>query len=73
VIWPNTIFVEEDFLVADAEVHGKVFRVHQVVIDEGRKAPDRWQLMYYDIELSHTRYDDGAPCATAKSTVASTA
>jgi hypothetical protein len=39
VIWPNTIFVEEDFLVAGAEAHGKVFRVHQVVIDEGRKAP----------------------------------
>jgi hypothetical protein len=62
VIWPNIIFAEEDFLVADAEAHGKVFRVHQVVIDEGLKAPDRWQLMYYDVELSHTRYDDGAPC-----------
>ena len=39
-----------------------VYRVHQVVIDDTLEAPDRWQLMYYDVELSHTQYDDGAPC-----------
>jgi hypothetical protein len=26
-------------VVADAEAHGKVFRVHQVVVDEGLKTP----------------------------------
>jgi hypothetical protein len=63
-LWPNTIFVEEEYLVRGTASHGKVFRVHGMVNDESLRAPNRWQLMlmYYDVELSHSLHDDDAPC-----------
>ena len=57
VLWPGRIFVDDEY-----DKTNLVYRVHQVVIDDKLEAPDIWQLMYYDVELSHTQYDDGAPC-----------
>ena len=66
-LWPGTIFNDEFFgtVLPDGKPHpdaAKTYRVHQTITDPSCTEPSKWQLMYYDISLSHKLYNDGAPC-----------
>ena len=67
-LWPGTIFTDEYYgkTLPNGRPHPSAntttYRVHQTITDYTCSEPTRWQLMYYDIALSHEKYGDGAPC-----------
>ena len=61
-LWPNTLFVDDEYLKSGASGYGKVWRVHSVVIDNKHKGNEKYmdyQLMYYDINKDRL----GPPCS----------
>ena len=41
-LWPNTLFVDDEYLKSGASGYGKVWRVHSVVIDNKHKGNEKY-------------------------------